>query len=116
MTVIPTIVSRNAKGLRRDIRTIEIATPRMVSSAGLPSAPIFTRVTGSATMKPAFLKPIKVRNTPMPAAAAIRISRGIALAIDSRTGVIEISRKTTPAQKMIPSAVGQGTPLPRTIV
>ena len=82
----------------------------------MPKAPSFTKVTGSETMNPAFLKPMKVRKIPIPAAAAIRISAGIALAIDSRIGVAEISRKKTPAQKIIPNAAGQGTPLPRIIV
>ena len=90
--------------------------PRIVSNAGLPSAPIFTNVTGSETMNPAPFNPMNVRKIPIPAAAAILISRGIAFAIDSRIGVTEISRKKTPAQKIIPSAVGQGTPLPRTMV
>ena len=67
-------------------------------------------------MNPAFFRPMKVRKMPMPAAAAILISVGIALAIDSRMGVTEISKKITPAQKIIPSAVGHGTPLPRIIV
>ena len=106
----------NATGLLRAISKTEIATPRIVSRAGLPNAPSLTKVTGSETMKPAFRRPMKVRKIPMPAAAAILISLGIALAIDSRIGVAEISRKKTPAQKMIPSAAGQGTPLPRMIV
>ncbi len=40
----------------------------------------------------------------MPAAVAIRSSPGIALAIVSRIEVMEMTRKRTPAQKIIPSA------------
>src|SRR5260370_38880805 len=67
-------------------------------------------------MNPALFNPMNVRKIPMPAAAAILISVGIALAIDSRIGVTEITRKNAPAQKIIPSAVGHDTPLPRMIV
>src|ERR1051325_281064 len=102
ISVIKTIVTRKANGFLRDIRKIETATPAIVSSAGLPSDPILTNVTGSDTMKPAFFNPMKVRNTPIPQAAAEPMSLGIAFAIDSRTGVTEISRKKTPAQKTIP--------------
>ena len=98
------------------MRKIEIATPRIVSSAGFPRVPILTNVTASETMKPALFNPMNVRKIPMPAAAAILISVGIALAIDSRIGVTEITRKKRPAQKIIPSAVGHGTPFPRMIV
>src|SRR5882762_8587842 len=45
--IVTTVIARrNANGLFRDIRKTEIASPRMVSSAGLPSAPSFTKVTG----------------------------------------------------------------------
>src|ERR1043165_733136 len=47
INVIKTIVTRKAKGFLRDIRKIETATPTIVSSAGLPSEPIFRSVTGS---------------------------------------------------------------------
>ena len=110
------MAARNANGFFRDIRNTEIPIPTIVSSAGFPNAPSFTSVTGSETIKPAFLNPMNVRKIPMPAAAAILISFGIALAIDSRTGVTEIKRKKTPAQKMIPSAVGHRTPLLKTMV
>ena len=52
----------------------------------------------------------------MPAAVAIRRPRGMARAIVTRTGVTETSRKSTPAQKTMPSATGQGTLLPRMMV
>src|ERR1043166_1733426 len=43
IAVTTTIVARKANGFRRDIRKIEIATPRIVRSAGLPSDPILTK-------------------------------------------------------------------------
>src|SRR5256886_4857168 len=86
-SVTITMVARKAKGLFREIRNTEMPTPRIVSRAGFPISPILTKVTGSETMIPAFFKPMKVRKTPIPAAAAILISVGIALAIDSRIGV-----------------------------
>src|SRR5258708_17719254 len=49
-----------AKGFFLDIRNDATAIPRIVNSAGFPSAPSLTKVTGSATTKPAFFKPIKV--------------------------------------------------------
>ena len=45
----------------------------------------------------------------MPPAVARRRPAGIASAITSRSGVAETIKKSTPAQKTIPSAVGQGT-------
>src|SRR5262245_64704473 len=48
IAVTTTMVVKKANGFRRDIRKIEIATPRIVSSAGLPSDPILTKVMGSA--------------------------------------------------------------------
>ncbi|MNC98376.1 hypothetical protein D3C83_163150 [compost metagenome] len=46
----------------------------------------------------------------MPAAVAARSCGGIAIAMPSRSRVAEISRKITPAQKMMPSATGHATP------
>ena len=46
----------------------------------------------------------------MPAADAARRCAGIASATDSRSGVADTSRNSTPAQKTMPSATGQGTP------
>ena len=60
-------------------------------------------------MTPAFLRPMKVRKTPIPAAVAVRRCRGMARATAARTGVTETKRKSTPAQKMMPSATGHGT-------
>ena len=67
-------------------------------------------------MKPAFFKPINVIKMPIPVAVAILNSEGIAFAIVSRSGVIEIRRNSTPAQKMIPSAVCHQTFCVRMIV
>jgi hypothetical protein len=66
--------------------------------------PSFTKVTGSEMIKPAFFSPMNVRKMPMPAAVPILNSAGMAFAIVSRIGVTEINRKSTPAQKTIPSA------------
>ncbi len=52
----------------------------------------------------------------MPAAVAVRRFFGMARAIDSRRGVTETTRKSTPAQKTMPSATGHGTPCVRMIV
>ena len=46
----------------------------------------------------------------MPAAVAARRCTGKDIAIRSRSGVTETSRNATPAQKMMPSATGHGTP------
>ena len=67
-------------------------------------------VAGLAATKPEFCRPMKVSSKPMPAAVAARNAPGIAIAMRSRTGVAETSRNTTPAQKMMPSATGQGMP------
>src|SRR6186997_1800775 len=53
---------------------------------------------------------MNVSSSPMPAAVAERSDDGMAIAMRSRSGVIDTSRKTTPAQKMMPSATGHGTP------
>ena len=71
----------------------------------MPSVPSFTNVTGSEVISPAFFNPMNVRKMPIPAAVPIRSSAGMAFAIVSRTGVTEIKRNSTPAQKTIPSAV-----------
>ncbi len=39
-----------------------------------------------------------------------RSDGGIAIAMRSRSGVTDTSRNSTPAQKMMPSATGHGTP------
>ena len=53
---------------------------------------------------------MKVSSSPMPAAVAARRCAGNDIAIRSRSGVTETSRNATPAQKMMPSATGHGTP------
>ena len=49
----------------------------------------------------------------MPAAAASRNDGGNPRAMLSRIGVTEITRNSTPAQKIMPSAMGQGTLRPK---
>ena len=73
-------------------------------------------VAGFAATKPPFCRPMKVSSRPMPAAEAARRWAGIASATDSRSGVVETTRKITPAQKTMPRATGHGTPFWITIV
>ncbi len=91
-------------------------SPKTVSRDFKSRVPSFTKVTGSATIRPAFLSPMKVRKIPMPAAVAILSPGGIARAMVSRIGVALMSMKSTPAQKIMPSAACQGTFIPRMMV
>ena len=75
-----------------------------------------TSVAGSPTISPALRRPMNVTSSPMPAAAADRSTGGIASAMCSRSGVVDTTRNSTPAQKTMPSAVCHGTRLCSTIV
>ncbi len=75
-----------------------------------------TSVAGSPTTRPALRKPMNVSSRPMPADAAERSDGGIARAIISRSGVVETSTNSAPAQNTMPSAVCHGTWFCRTIV
>ena len=75
-----------------------------------------TSVDGSPTIRPAFLKPMKVSSSPIPAPAAARSAAGMASAICSRSGVADTTRNSTPAQNTMPRAVCHGTLLWITIV
>ena len=108
--------ARKAKGFRRRKSAAISPRPARPSKVLASSVPKRTKVAGSATMKPMFFKPMKVRKTPMPAAAAVRRLSGMALATCSRNGVAETMRKSTPAQNTIPRAVGHGTLWPMTMV
>lgn len=87
--------------------------PSSPSAAPPLILPSFTSVAGSATMSPAFFSPMKVRKIPMPAAAPTRRPCGMLSAIQSRSGVAEMMRKSTPDQNTIPRAMGQGICFPR---
>ena len=68
-------------------------------------------VAGLATTMPAFFRPMKAMNRPMPPATAANRCGGIAAMISWRTPAKVSTRKATPEMKTQPSAVGQGTPM-----
>ena len=95
------------------ISTIPARVSRAVGVFRLPSA---TVVAGLATTSPAFFRPMKAMNRPMPAAVAASRGLGIERTISWRTPTSVSSRKAIPEMKTQPSAVSHGTPMPLTTV
>ena len=81
------------------------ATASMV--AGSDRSPIVKNVAGWSTTMPAFFKPIKAMNNPIPHCTPILSAAGIASAILVRTPVTDNSKNRIPFQNTIPSAASQ---------
>jgi hypothetical protein len=74
-----TVINANADFRIR--KNAEIPRPKMQRRDWVVIFPNFTRVTGSASIRPAFFKPMNVRKIPMPPAVPIHKFGGMALAI-----------------------------------
>ena len=73
---------------------------------------IFTAVPGSLTMSPAFCKPMKAMNRPMPAAMPFFRLGLRALKIISRNPTSDRIRNSTPEMNTVPSATSQALAKP----
>ena len=83
--------------------------------SGLPRLPRVTRVDSLATTIPAFLRPMRAMNMPMPTTMAYLRFRGMELMSFSRSLVTVRMRKMTPDQKTVPRATLQCSPtMPQT--
>ena len=74
-----------------------------------------TRVEAS-TARPAFWRPMKAMNRPMPTETPRFSGRGMALKMDSRTLVRDRTMKMRPSIKTANRATCQEMPMPRTTV
>ena len=91
-----------------------MASPIMANSAGPEViSPSKTKVASSFTTTPAFCRPIKAINSPMPAPTAYLRFNGIALTIASRIFVIVRSINIRPSMNTAVSANCQEYPMPR---
>ena len=112
-----TIEIKIAPVTRFTIRTIVKIMPMSANiTAGSERSPSCTKVAGLSTISPAFLRPIKAMNKPMPHCTPILREGGIDSAILVRTPVRERSKKRMPFHKTIPSAASHGISRPRQMV
>ncbi len=82
--------------------------PRIANSGpGLVRSPSVTLVAGCATTMSAFDSAIMARNSPMPAAMALRSECGMPLTSHTRMPEIVRNRKITPEMNTAPSACSQ---------
>lgn len=82
--------------------------PRMANSGpGLVRLPSVTLVAGWAATMPALLSAMMARNSPMPAAMALRSECGMPLISQTRMPEKVRNRKITPEMNTAPSACSQ---------
>ena len=95
-------------GTRRHMSmAIRARPPRASRASGLVRGPRVTKVEGSATTMPQFLRPMKAMKAPMPTTMAYFRSMGTASMIICRTRVTVSSMKNTPEMKTAPRPVCQ---------
>ena len=117
ISVSVTIDIKMAPVTRFTISTIVKMIPARASiTAGSERSPSCTNVAGLSTISPAFLRPIKAMNKPMPHCTPILSDGGIDSAIFVRTPVNDSIRKRIPFQKTIPNAASHGISRPRQMV
>ena len=104
-----------APGTRHAVRAAIAARPRAARiGSGWVRLPTVTKVFGSSWIRPAFFRPIRARNRPIPALIAIFSDVGMALITHSRTGRMLRTMNSMPEMTTAPRATCQGTSMPRT--
>ena len=106
---MPTIPISIAPRTFHTLKAAISSSPNSASAApGALRSPSATSVAGLATTIPAFLRPMKPMNSPIPPATAANRCTGIADTINWRTPVSVSTRNATPEMNTQPSATGQG--------
>ena len=117
ITVRVTIEIKIAPVTRLTISTIVKIIPASASiTAGSDKSPSCTNVAGLSTISPAFFKPIKAINKPMPHCTPTFKEGGMDSAIFVLTPVSDNTKNKMPFQNTIPRAASQGISLPKQIV
>jgi hypothetical protein len=105
----------SAPGAPLAISTAVSVSTAIASRTGrLCRSPSVTSVPGAPTINPAHSRPIVAMRSPIPAAIACFIDRGIAVISRSRRPMPAVRTKIRPATATPPSATRQGTFIPTT--